>query len=470
MSEVAVALRTEGLADSPDSMAEKLSPVSAADRLEIIDIVRGVALLGILTMNIVGLALIPAAYELPTVAGGSTGWNLWAWFLNEVVFEGKMRGIFSMVFGAGIVLFTTRAERKHAAADAADFYMRRTIWLLLFGMAHAFFFWFGDILFPYALCGLFLYPFRRLSARGLLIFGTVFLLGYTVVAGLKAWDFVQLRDTVTKAAITQKAGGKLTDEETEAQRKWADMMQFMNPDEATKKKIEEDFRGDFVSATKRRIAIVMFWHALPIYDPGLWDMFGMMLLGMAFLKLGILSGERSNAFFWKLMLVSYAVGLPLQIWLAWRDAEANFDLTAFTFSGIGYQPARIAVTFGHIALIVLLVKSGAMRWLTKRLSAVGQMAFTNYIMHSVICSLLFCGYGLGLYNQMERYQLWYVVIGVWVLQLIYSPIWLRHYRFGPLEWCWRALTYWKRPAFRRVPGTELIPVGGNPGGAQAGVP
>src|SRR6266849_3822513 len=150
-----------------------LAPVTRAERITSLDTLRGFALLGILLMNIVAMGLYDSAYDNPTVAGGSTGANLWIWAILHVVAEGKMRCIFSLVFGAGIVLLTSRLEST--GRSSADIFYRRTLWLLLFGVAHAYLLWGGEILYPYALCALALYPFRKMSARGLLIVGGIVL-------------------------------------------------------------------------------------------------------------------------------------------------------------------------------------------------------------------------------------------------------------------------------------------------------
>jgi uncharacterized protein len=115
---------------------------------------------------------------------------------------------------------------------------------------------------------------------------------------------------------------------------------------------------------------------------------------------------------------------------------------------VAYDIERLPVALANMALLMILCKAGALRWLTSRLAAIGQMALSNYILQSVVCTFVFTGYGLGLYGRLERYQLYYVVAGCWATSLAASPIWLRHYRFGPLEWCWRSLTYWKKQPMR----------------------
>ena len=147
-------------------------------------------------------------------------------------------------------------------------------------------------------------------------------------------------------------------------------------------------------------------------------------------------------------LVGYGIGIPLNSFSAWVIIRSNFDPVTQSLMGGTYDLGRLSIALGHLGMVMLICQKGALGWLTARLGAVGQMAFSNYILQSVICAFFFTGYGLAMYGRLERYQLYYVVAVIWVLQLIVSPIWLRHFRFGPLEWAWRSLTYWKRQPMR----------------------
>ena len=151
------------VSEPPVVVVEESAPVAAAERISALDTLRGFALLGILLMNIVAMGMYGGAYDNPTVTGGATGLNLGVWAVLHVLAEGKMRCLFSLVFGASMILLTSRLE-KHG--NAADIYYRRTIWLILFGIVHAYLLWMGDILYPYALCGLILYPFRKMAGAG----------------------------------------------------------------------------------------------------------------------------------------------------------------------------------------------------------------------------------------------------------------------------------------------------------------
>ena len=190
----------------------------------------------------------------------------------------------------------------------------------------------------------------------------------------------------------------------------------------------------------------------------------MMFIGMGLMKLGVLGGRSSvRAYAW-MAIAGYAIGLPLNIYTAYIIIRANFEPVVQTFSAVTYDVGRLSIAFGHLGIIMLLCKTKTMQWLTNSLGAVGQMAFSNYIMHSVVCAFLFTGYGFAMYGRLQRYQVYYVVAAIWIFQMIASPIWLRHFRFGPLEWGWRSLTYWKKQPMRLV---EAAPPAAEIGGAAS---
>jgi uncharacterized protein len=149
-------------------------------------------------------------------------------------------------------------------------------------------------------------------------------------------------------------------------------------------------------------------------------------------------------------LAGYAIGISFNAYTAFVRVKSSFDLVVNAYSGITYDIGRLSIALAHVAAMMLLYKAGKLTWLLNRLAAVGQMALTNYLTHSVVCSTIFCGYGFAMYGRLERYQLYYVVAGIWIFQMIVSPIWLRHFHFGPAEWAWRSLTYWKKQPMRRL--------------------
>jgi uncharacterized protein len=426
------------------------APVSSAERISSMDVVRGAALLGIALMNIVFSGLPMAADWNPKVAGGVTGLNLAAFFVQYIFFDGKMRGIFSLMFGAGSYYLITRNESRGAGIRAAEVYYRRTLWLMLFGLIHAYLIWHGDILYPYALLGLILFPLQSLRPRTLLIAAAVLILFMTGGQIRQGFQLRKTHDLVMQAEKATAEHKPLTDEQKEAQKTWEDQRKYFNPSAEDLRKEAEPYRGSYWKLVAKRAGIVFQWHSSPFYKSG-WDMLSMMLVGIAFAKLGILAAKHSYRFYWWMLAMGYGIGLPINAVSAWLSYRQNFEplQTIFTFST--YQVGRVGVTLGHVALILLICKAGLLRGLTSRLAAVGQTALSNYILHSLVYGFVFYGYGLGLFGKLQRYQLYYVVIAIWIVSLVVSPIWLRHFNYGPLEWCWRSLTYWKRQPMRLEP-------------------
>jgi len=180
-----------------------------------------------------------------------------------------------------------------------------------------------------------------------------------------------------------------------------------------------------------------------------WRVTGLMLVGMALLKWGVLSASRSRRFYLTSMLVGFLVGYPLILLGVYRNFAAGWSLEYSMFYGpqLNYW-GSILVAFGYVCMVMLLARAARPGTLTRALAATGRMAFTNYIMQTLLCTTVFYGHGLGLYARMERTEQILVVFSIWVLQLIVSPIWLKHFRFGPLEWLWRSLTYRSRQPMR----------------------
>jgi uncharacterized protein len=190
----------------------------------------------------------------------------------------------------------------------------------------------------------------------------------------------------------------------------------------------------------------------------IWDSIALMLLGLALYQWGFLTGQWSNRDYAKVMAIGYAVGLPLAIYSFYHNylynpnleaSLARLELVPIEWVRLLYPFQRILLVMAHVSAIILLYKSNYAQKLFRSLESVGQMALTNYIMHSVICTLFFFGYGLNYYGELEFYQIYFVVFAIWILQLIVSPIWLRYFLFGPLEWVWRSLTYWRIQSFVR---------------------
>ena len=426
-----------------------LHPTTTAERISSMDIIRGISLFGILLMNITGFGLYKAYFD-PTNNGGSTGWNMNVWWMNMLFFEGTMRGMFSMLFGAGILLFTGRSTENNQGVSVTDLFFRRLLWLLLFGVIHCYLLlWDGEILFCYALVGMFAFSFRHLLPKQLIIAAAVLLF---IAFSLNAKDYFKSKDIYekyTSATLKKSNGDSLTKDETKSIEAWAEKVKEEKASpEQLKEEMDARSKG-YWSIVMHKAPINQLAQTFFIYRYNFWDALAMMLWGMAFFKMGILSAAKSNRFYLLMALIGYGIGIPVNYFEAMHIVSNNFSLLSFSKMFLSYDLGRVTVTCGHIGIIMLFIKSGWFPLLKRSLAAVGQMAFTNYITHSIICNIIFLGYGFSMYGKMQRYELYYIVVSIWIFQLIFSPIWLKYFRFGPLEWMWRSLTYWKVQPFRR---------------------
>jgi uncharacterized protein len=430
------------------------APVAETNRLKVLDALRGFALLGILLMNIPGFSMAQYAFE--TFKNDPSNSNFLLYEFIGIVFEGKMRAMFGMIFGAGILLFI--ANKKDKGTSVHALFYRRMFWLVLFGLIHAhLILWIGDILYLYGVCGMIVYLFRNVPAKYLVwAVPLVAIIDFTT-GTMFYQDLRAKRIAYVDATNAQAENKTLTDAQTKALTTWREVEKTMIPNREDAKANTAKMKSDYstVAGYLRPLAFDGQTKYLP-YE--LWDSIALMLLGLALFKWGFLTGSWSNDDYWKVLKIGYGIGLPLVIYsmyysfIHFSTLEANLarmEKVSINWVNLIYPFQRILLVMGHASALILLYKSGKIQGLFRRLAAVGQMAFTNYITHSVICTLFFFGYGLNYYAELEFYQIYIVALAIWVLQLIISPIWLKYYLFGPLEWLWRSLTYWKIQPFKR---------------------
>jgi uncharacterized protein len=425
-----------------------------------VDVIRGVAVLGILLMNIASFALPQQAHFDPTVAGGAAGANLAVWAINYVLFEGKMRAIFSMLFGAGMVIFISRGEKRGAGMIVSDVYHRCLLWLLLFGILHAYFLWAGDILYWYALTGLILYSFRILAPKWLLLAGGLALAMMIPRNFTDSQEITTLRQKAAAADLAEKSGKTLTEEQLEDQKQWRQRLEELKPPQKAIDKEIADHRGSYWKLFARRSRSAARMESL-LYYQYFWDVAGMMLIGMGLFKPGYLSAARSYREYALVACIGYGLGLPGSILVARQFIASGFEPSRVLMLDTTYDLRRLAMVMAHTPVVMIVCKSGALGWLTSRLAAAGQMAFTNYLTTTLICTTIFNGYGFGLFARLDRMQIYAVVLAVWTVQLAWSKPWLQRFRFGPFEWIWRSLTYWKRQPMRlerpnRLEGAAVV--------------
>jgi uncharacterized protein len=426
-----------------------LRPVEAPARVGAMDALRGAAVLGILAMNIVAYALPGSAYMDPTAdAFPFEGASRAAWWVQHLLFDQKFITIFSMLFGAGLVMMDGRADPGRGFAGV---YYRRLLWLFLFGMVHAYAIWYGDILVAYALCGVMLYPLRRVRPGWLIGIGIVVALAAVVIGSAMGAGLMYLKTAAEEAQRILDAGGTLTQEQEGVLNGWREARQGMSPGPEERQRVIDAVRSGYAGAFKENAKQAVFMQTFLFLIWTSWRSLGMMLVGMGLARLGVFAAARSNAFYVRMAVLGIGLGLPVVAYGASRLVGHGFDMAwMFLIDGHFNYVASAAVALGYVALVMLLVKPGGARWLTDRLAAVGRMALTNYLMQSVVCTFVFYGWGLGRFAQHSRAEVMLVVAGVWALQLLWSPWWLARFHYGPAEWLWRTLTYGRGQAMRRV--------------------
>jgi uncharacterized protein len=403
------------------------APVSDAERITSIDVLRGFALLGILVMNIQSFAMISAAYLNPTAYGDLIGANWWVWALSHLLTDQKMYGLFSMLFGAGVLLMTTRAEQR--GERAARVHFRRMAWLVVFGMLHAYLFWYGDILFTYGWCGMIVYFCRRWPARTLMVAALVcYAIGSAVYLGI-GWS-MQFWGPEAVAGFTSEA--------------WL----------PTQAKIDHElstYRSGWLTQLPDRVVESIFMQTAVLVAFVLWKTLANMLLGMALFKTAVLTAARPGGWYARLAAIGFLIGLSLSAYGIWRNVNEGWRVSYSFFTGSQFNYwGAIATDMGWIGLLLLVMRTGAAPGTLARLGAVGQMAFTNYIMQTVIATTIFYGHGFGQFGSVSRAGQFGLVVALWALQLAVSPLWLREFQYGPLEWLWRSLTYRRRMPMRRL--------------------
>lgn len=434
----------------PEPAAPPVGPVAAAERIVALDVVRGLAVLGILVMNIVEFGLPLRAYTDPVVAGGTTGADRWTWFVQEALFDGRMRALFSMLFGAGLVLIADRMERSGRGRDQADLLLRRCLWLVPFGLVHRFALqWTGDILYQYGLFGVLAVAFRRLRPRAQIVTGLLFLTAFVPIEGWRHHQLATMREQAATAQQRSAAGEEVSAELQTAQKTWERLSK--RPDPADNQAELAAMRGDYPTVFWHRWNYHHTFQSAYVYYHFVFDVLGMLLIGMGLCRTGFFTAGLRPRVYW-LCLVGGLGAAGASFALAAAKAAGDFDPTAIGlrfWHGATYPYLRLLGALGWAAALLLLVRAGALRIVTAPLAHVGRMAFSNYVLQTVCCTLFFFGYGLGKYGELSRAELMLVWAAVSGVQIAFSLAWLRWFRYGPLEWAWRSLTWWQRQPLRR---------------------
>lgn len=411
-----------------------LAPVAASERIELLDVLRGFALLGIFLMNVEFFSRSLMDVSTGIDAGLSTA----SWLADAFVYvfvRGKFWTLFSLLFGMGFAVMLARAQA--AGRPFAGLYLRRTVGLLLIGAAHGLFLWSGDILFSYALAAFALLllfrdtPVSRLWKWGTLLYGLVVLLMLVGAAGMAA-----------VAADPQLAAASGAGANSEA----AAAMAALREAEAA-----AYAGGTYADANAVRWRYFLQHLGNNVFLVPM--VVGMFLVGAWLVRRGAMADPAAHRrLFVRLAVWGGTVGLALTLWSVAVDPDPVMDPATPAAGPLLAMALHTAgsplMALGYVGLVVLAWQAGA-RWL-RVLAPAGRMALTNYLLQSLVGTLLFYGYGLGLWGEVSRAGQTLVVLAVFALQVAASHWWLARFRFGPMEWLWRAFTYLQWPAMRRA--------------------
>ena len=400
-------------------MANKTQPSQTAHRIISLDILRGFALLGILIMNMTSFSMPGAHYLNPMAEGLLEGADKWAFYFSQLFANQKFMSLFSMLFGAGIVLMTQRIEQQGKSAATRHYF--RNFWLLLFGLIHSYIIWHGDILVQYALCSIWLFLFRKKPPKTLFIWATILLIINLLISS-SAGFFIPYMSTAEVADMCvswQPSAEKIMVETAAYRGHWFDHFSYR-------------------STTAFGLETYIFLLGLG------WQITGLMLIGMGLFKAKILTAERSISFYKRMMVIGLSIGLAFGIYGLQQNYAHNWSCEYSFLIGSQWNfLGSVPMALGYIGMIMWFCKSNYLPTLKKWLAPFGRMALTNYLMQSIIATFLFYGFGFGLFGTVGRAEQWLYILGIWIFQLLFSKWWLNHFKFGPFEWLWRSLTYWK---------------------------
>ena len=392
-------------------------PVRESERIASMDVLRGFALLGIMLINIPSMAMITAARFYPYPYADTSRLDVWIWYATNIFIDGRFMAIFSLLFGAGTFLFTSHLEMKGSSSGYA--YSRRLLFLLVVGLLHAYLVWDGDVLVSYALCGATIFWFRKCSAKWLVIWSAVFFMIGAVFAaetfGIQSY-IINLMPRQFSAAAEIAA-----------------------------------LRGGFFDQLPVRVSHSIYVQTVGFIASSYWRITTAMLIGMAFAKAKLFSQSARTTVVARIFLFTgFGIGIAIaSAGLAFRFMLAYTPQEGMLASQIGNYLSSVPVALGWVGLVLLLISSSIGHKISEKVAPIGRMAFTNYLLESLIGTAIFYGTGLGMFGKVHRGVLVLIVVGIWYVQLVLSDWWMEHFQFGPLEWIWRGFVYRKLSPIRR---------------------
>lgn len=449
---------------------------SSSLRIPSLDVLRGTAVLFALFISVWFFGGFSQNMQTGLLIS-SNGFDYRLFGTINVLFDGKMRALIAVVFGAAMLLFLFKENRK-GESPVQEQFIRRQMWLMLFGIINGLlFFWTRDVLFHLGIMGILLFPFLRMSAKRLLLAALAATLIY---CGKYYWNYADDRTAYTKyVAVTEVEKRAAKDTTGKAKAVAAGKKDSVaKKDTLTKKQVEEKGAWEGIvagmkydpkkdSSEKKEMGTAsyasLYEYLLPrlqsreaqwTYQFGIWDFAGAILLGMALFKLGFFNGRFPRS---RYLFIGLA-GITAGVLLGWFRLHHNQLMLQDYAKYIGthslphmlfFPFERLLAALGYASLVIFLVNAGVFNLLWRSMANVGRLALTNYLMQSIVCSLVFTGFGAGYFGRLTQGQLYLFALELCVVQTVFSTLWLRVYSIGPAEWLWRSLTHGRRLPFRK---------------------
>jgi len=455
----------------PEAENSSSKQLDFSPRIFSLDVLRGIAVLAALFVSI----WLFGGFSTNKQNGlllESKGFDYRLYGAMNLLLEGKMRALIALVFGAGMLLFLTKDNVKGAVSNN-DFFMRRQLWLIILGIINGILLlWSGDVLFHLGIMGILLFPFVRLSARGLVIASVVVLFIYS---GKNYWRYdddkkaygkyvavTKLEKKIEQDSIAKVAAGAkdvkkdtLTKKQQNEKQAWTGLIASMKVDPK---------KDDGNNKSMRSKEYGKLWnHILPTtqarqaqwtYQFGVWDFASMILLGMAVFKFGFFTSRFSKKHYFLLAITTITLGLLFGWFRLHMNQVALHDYEKYVSRfwmpyNMLFPFERAFLALGYTSLVLLCIASGFLNFVWKAFAKVGQLALSNYLIQSIILGFIFLGFGMGYFGRLQQVHLYFIVVEVIMVQVIFSVLWLRKYRYGPAEILWRRLVYGKGPTNRK---------------------
>ena len=416
--------------------------MSAADeRILTLDVLRGLAVFGIFVRNIFLFAMPTSAFVLPAAWSEGSFANFTSWWTVEIFFDGSMRAIFSMLFGASALIILAKCESEPQGFSQVERYYRRLVMLMGLGLIHAYLLlWPNDVLFFYGVFGLLLFPLRNLPTKHLFLGASMVMLFF---AALQVQNSLPELELPVVAAESFSDAPVQTEDPAEAQNAQDVGEQLTALLHSSWQEEEETRRSGYLVNFRESSSLAIEQHTTELMTNHLFDIGAMLLLGMALFKCGFLSGKLSSLAYFVVLVVGYGLGISMKVAAldGWYQALLPEPYSQWDWGTINFDLSRLAIALAHLSTLILALRLRVLSRLAKLLAASGRLALTNYLTQTLFGAFVFYGFGLGWFGQFDHAQILALAVLFGVTQIIMSNIYLRYFQRGPFEYLLHIFVY-----------------------------